>query len=81
MKRPLSGYGKNIYYQTQDEQGITGIWPVSAEGGEPELKITSDDPLLKLGFYNFCADNQRLYFSFHRVEDNVWIMDFISSLL
>jgi len=70
--------GKIVYYQAKDEQGIGGIWSVPIEGGEPELKIMSDDPLLKLGLYDFCADNQRFYFSFRLVESNVWIMDLIS---
>ena len=70
--------GKKIYFHGRNEQGIEGIWSVSVEGGEPELKIVSDDPLLKIGLYNFCADNERFYFSFRLVESNVWIMDLLS---
>ncbi len=70
--------GKIVYFHGRDEQGIEGIWSVPVEGGEPELKIISDDPLLKIGLYNFCADNQSFYFSFRLVESNVWIMDLIS---
>jgi hypothetical protein len=70
--------GKIIYFQAQDEQGNGGIWSVPVEGGEPELKIISDDPRLKLGLYNFCADHENVYFSFRVVESNVWIMDLIS---
>ena len=70
--------GKIIYFQAQDEKGIGGIWSVPVEGGEPELRIISDDPRLKLGLYNFCADYENVYFSFRVVESNVWIMDLIS---
>jgi serine/threonine protein kinase len=70
--------GKIIYFQAQDEQGTGGIWSVPVKGGEPELKIISDDPRLKLGLYNFCADYKSIYFSFRVVESNVWIMDLIS---
>ena len=69
--------GKTIYFQAQDERGVIGIWAVPVEGGEPELKVISDDPYYKLGLYNFCADDNRFYFSFRRVESNVWIMDLI----
>ena len=70
--------GKTVYFQAVDEQGIGGIWSVAVEGGEPELKIIGGDPLLKIGLYNFCADNQHFYVSFRLVESNVWIMDLIS---
>jgi len=70
--------GKTIYFQARDDQGIEGVWSVPVEGGEPELKVISDDPLLKIGLYDFCADNQRFYFSFRLVESNVWIMDLLS---
>ncbi len=70
--------GTTVYFQARDDQGIEGIWSVPVGGGEPGLKIISDDPLLKLGLYNFCADNQRFYFSFRLVESNLWIMDLIS---
>jgi Tol biopolymer transport system component/tRNA A-37 threonylcarbamoyl transferase component Bud32 len=70
--------GKTIYFQGQHEQGIGGIWSLPAEGGEPELKVISDDPLFKIGLYNFCADSKRFYFSFRLTESNVWIMDLIT---
>lgn len=67
--------GKIIYFQVQHEQGTGGIWSIPAEGGEPELKVISDDPLFKIGLYNFCADDRRFYFSFRLTESNVWVMD------
>jgi Tol biopolymer transport system component/tRNA A-37 threonylcarbamoyl transferase component Bud32 len=70
--------GKIVYFQAQGEQGIGGIWSVPVKGGEPELKIISDDPRLKLGLYNFCADYESFYFSFRIVESNVWVMDLVS---
>jgi len=70
--------GKTVYFQAHDELGMGGIWSVPVEGGEPELKIISDDPRLKLGLYNFCADYESVYFSFRVVESNVWIMDLLS---
>ncbi len=70
--------GKLIYFQAQDEKGSGGMWSVPVKGGEPELKIISDDPRYKLGLYNFCTDYKNVYFSFRVVESNVWIMDLIS---
>jgi len=70
--------GKKIYYMAQDGQGIGSIWSVPVKGGEPELKIISDDPYLKLGQVSLCADSQRFYFSMRVSESNVWIMDLIS---
>jgi Tol biopolymer transport system component len=70
--------GSIIYFQAQHEKGIGGIWSISAEGREPELKVISDDPLFKIGLYNFCADSRRLYFSFRLTESNVWIMDLVT---
>jgi serine/threonine protein kinase len=72
-----SSDGKKVYYQTQDEQGIGSIWAVSIDGGEPELKIVSDDPHLKLGLINLSADTKHFYFSIRSSESNVWIMDLI----
>ncbi|MGD8538925.1 MAG: protein kinase, partial [Candidatus Aminicenantes bacterium] len=70
--------GKTVYYMSQDEQGIGSIWSVPIEGGEPELKIISDDPHLKLGLINLSADSQRFYFSIRSSESNVWVMDLLS---
>ncbi len=70
--------GKTVYYMSQDEQGIGSIWSVPIEGGEPELKIISDDPHLKLGLIILSADSQHFYFSILSSESNVWVMDLLS---
>jgi serine/threonine protein kinase/Tol biopolymer transport system component len=70
--------GRTVYFQAMDEQGIGCIWSVPAEGGEPELKIVSDDPNLRLALYTFGADDERFYFSMRNRESNVLIMDLLS---
>jgi len=70
--------GQTVYFQAQDEQGIGSIWSVPAKGGEPELKVISDDLNLRLGMYTFSADSERFYFSTRRGESNVMIMDLLS---
>jgi Tol biopolymer transport system component len=70
--------GKTVYYLAQDEQGNRSIWSVPVEGGEPELKIVSDDPHILLGLVGFDTDEERFYFARRVNESNVWIMDLIS---
>jgi TolB protein len=70
--------GKTFYFNSQDEQGILSLWSVPAEGGDPELKITNDDPNLSLGLYGFGVDSERFYFSIRKSESNVMIMDLLS---
>jgi serine/threonine protein kinase len=70
--------GKTFYFYSQDEQGIGSIWSVPAEGGEPELKITSDDPNLMPSLFGFCVSSERFYFSMRQSESNVMIMDLLS---
>jgi len=73
-----SSDGKKVYYLALDGRGIGSIWSVPVKGGEPELKIISDDPYLKLGLVGFESDAQHFYFSMRVSESNVWIMDLIS---
>jgi hypothetical protein len=69
--------GKTLYFYSQDELGIGSIWSVPAEGGEPELKITNEDPSLGLDFFGFSVDSERFYFSIRQNESNVKIMDLL----
>jgi serine/threonine protein kinase/Tol biopolymer transport system component len=69
--------GKTVYYLAQHRQGKRSIWAVPLEGGEPQLKIISDDPYIMLGLVGFAADNERFYFARRVNESNVWIIDLI----
>jgi len=76
-----SADGKTVYYSAVDGRGVESIWAVPVEGGEPELKVISDDPyfeLALLGLSAESADARRFYFPMRLVESNVWIMDLIS---
>ncbi len=72
-----SSDGKKVYYLALDGLGIGSIWSVPVKGGEPELRIISDDPFLKIGLVGFASDGQHFYFSMRVSESNVWIMDLI----
>ena len=47
-------------------------------GGEPELKVVSDDPYFKLALLGLSADARRFYFPMRLIESNVWVMDLVS---
>jgi Tol biopolymer transport system component len=70
--------GKIIYYSAMDGRGVESIWAVPAEGGEPVLKIKSDDPYFKLGLLGLSLDEKRFYFPMRLIESNIWIMNLTS---
>jgi serine/threonine protein kinase len=69
--------GKTVYYSAVDGRGVESIWAVPVVGGEPELKVISDDPYFKLALLGLCADDERFYFPMRLIESNVWIMDLL----
>ncbi len=69
--------GKTIYYLAQDEQGMESMWSIPFSGGEPELRIISDDPYMKPGLIGLSADNRHFYTTIRKKESNIWIMDLI----
>jgi Tol biopolymer transport system component len=70
--------GKTVYYSAVDGQGIESIWAVPVAGGEPELKVISDDPYFKLALLGLSLDSRRFYFPMRLIESNVWVVDLIS---
>ncbi len=70
-----SADGKTVYYSAVDGQGVESIWAVPVVGGEPELKVISDDPYFKLALLGLSADAQRFYFPMRLIESNVWVLD------
>jgi serine/threonine protein kinase/WD40 repeat protein len=69
--------GKTVYYSAVDEQDVESIWAVPVGGGEPELKIISDDPLFRLALLGLTADAERFYFPMRLIESNVWVMNLL----
>jgi serine/threonine protein kinase/Tol biopolymer transport system component len=70
--------GKTAYYSAVDGRGVESIWAVPVVGGEPELKVISDDPYFKLALLGLSVDSQRFYFPMRLIKGNVWIMDLVS---
>jgi len=73
-----SADGKTVYYSAVDGRGVESIWAVPVVGGEPELKVISDDPYFKLALLGLSVDSQCFYFPMRMIKSNVWIMDLIS---
>jgi len=73
-----SADGKTIYYSAVDGRGVESIWAVPVAGGEPELKVVSDDPHFKLALLGLSADARRFYFPMRMIESNVWVVDILS---
>jgi serine/threonine protein kinase len=73
-----SADGKTVYYSAVDGRGVESIWAVPVAGGEPELKVVSDDPHFKLALLGLSADARRFYFPMRMIESNVWVVDLIS---
>jgi Tol biopolymer transport system component len=69
--------GKTVYYSALDGRGVESIWAVPAAGGDPELKVISDDPYFKLALLGLSTDGRRFYFPIRMVESNVWVVDLI----
>jgi Tol biopolymer transport system component len=69
--------GKTVFYSAVDEQGVESIWAVPVVGGEPELKVISDDPYFKLALLGLSTDAERFYFPMRLIESNVWVMDLL----
>jgi len=72
-----SADGNTVYYSAVDGHGVESIWAVPATGGEPELKVISDDPYFKLALLGFSTDARHFYFPMRMIESNVWILDLI----
>jgi len=73
-----SADSKTVYYSAVDGQGVESIWAVPVGGGEPELKVISDDPYFKLALLGLSVDARRFYFPMRMIKSNVWIMDLVS---
>lgn len=70
--------GKTVYYSAVDGRGVESIWAVPVAGGEPELKVISDDPYFKLALLGLSTDAERFYFPMRLIESNIWVLDLIS---
>jgi Tol biopolymer transport system component len=69
---------QTIYYKAYDAQLQTSIWAVPADGGEPRLLVTFDDPTRRSLRREFATDGQRFYFTIANDESDLWAMQLIS---
>jgi eukaryotic-like serine/threonine-protein kinase len=69
---------RTIYYKAYDSQLATSIWEVSADGGQPRLLVTFDDPTRRSLRREFATDGQRFYFTIANDESDLWAMQLIS---
>jgi Tol biopolymer transport system component len=74
----FSTIGKSVYYSAVDGRGVESIWAVPLAGGEPELKVISDDPYFKLALLGLSTDVRHFYFPMRLIESNVWVLDLIA---
>jgi Tol biopolymer transport system component len=69
--------GKTLYYSAVDEKGVESIWAVPVIGGEPELKVVSDDPHFRLALMGLSTNARRFYFPIRLIESNIWASDLL----
>jgi Tol biopolymer transport system component len=68
---------QTIYYKAYDAQLETSIWAVPAEGGQPRLLVTFDDPAHRSLRREFARDGQRFYFTIANDESDIWTMQLV----
>ena len=73
-----SSDSRTIYYKAYDEQLQTSIWAVSAEGGQPRLLVTFDDPSRRSLRREFATDGRRFYFTIANDESDLSAMELIA---
>jgi eukaryotic-like serine/threonine-protein kinase len=82
--QPQPGYpiwsrdSRTIYYKAYDARLQTSIWAVSADGGQPQLLVTFDDPTRRSLRREFATDGRRFYFTIANDESDLWAMQVIS---
>jgi Tol biopolymer transport system component len=69
---------QTIYYKAYDQQLATSIWAVSADGGQPRMVVTFDDPTRRSLRREFATDGRRFYFTVANDESDLWAMQLIS---
>ena len=67
-----------IYYKAYDDQLMSSIWAVPADGGQPHLLVTFDDPARRSLRREFATDGQRFYFTIASDESDLWTMQLLS---
>lgn len=68
---------QTIYYKAYDAQLETSIWAVPAEGGQPRLLVTFDDPAHRSLRREFARDDRRFYFTIANDESDIWTMQLV----
>ena len=69
---------QTIYYKAYDAQLETSIWAVPADGGQPRLLVTFDDPARRSLRREFATDGRRFYFTIASDESDLWTMQLLS---
>jgi Tol biopolymer transport system component len=73
--RPKFSYdGSTIYIHGIHEDGVTGIWAIPRQGGEPRLVVVFDDAELA-GQQYFSVGSDHLYVTVAEHESDIWVMD------
>ena len=67
--------GHTIYFKTRAAAQPAGIWAVPAEGGEPRLLVTFDDPALPSLRREFATDGKRIYFTVAQHQSDIWAVE------
>jgi serine/threonine-protein kinase len=69
---------RTIYYKAYDAQLQTSIWSVSADGGQPKLLVSFDDPTRRSLRREFATDGRRFYFTIANDESDLSAVELIS---
>jgi Tol biopolymer transport system component len=69
---------RTIYYKAYDAQLQTSIWSVSADGGQPKLLVSFDDPTRRSLRREFATDGRRFYFTIANDESDLSAVELMS---
>jgi Tol biopolymer transport system component len=70
--------GRTIYYKTRAGEQHAGFWAVSADGGEPRLLVTFDDPTRPSLRREFATDGKRIYFTVAQYQSDIWAVEVLT---
>jgi Tol biopolymer transport system component len=70
--------GRTIYYKARAAAQPAGIWAVAADGGEPRLLVTFDDPAMPSLRREFATDGNRIYFTVAQYQSDIWAVEVLS---
>lgn len=65
--------GSRVYFRGTHEDGSTGIWWISANGGDATQVVAFDDPSISVFGTN--VGEEHFYLAFSEYESDIWVMD------